>query len=173
MAKFKPLPPLEELQESVRLRPRDWVDLKSRIQGKILDRHCWARKGYVLLLLQEARQYTSASCRLVSALGTGAKTLEMLRLTTLTRNDRSDNRICLICDLATMLPKQLEQTGLQRVGISTSASGKWGKQRYSYTINRFTLVMFLTAEEAKAAYDAKAVELRGEFAPQAWRQGSA
>ena len=35
------------------------------------------------------------------------------------------------------------------------------------------LGLFLTPAEAQAAYREKAVELRGEFAPQAWRQGSA
>ena len=41
------------------------------------------------------------------------------------------------------------------------------------TLNDEYLGLFLTAEDAQAAYREKAVELRGEFAPQAWRQGSA
>ena len=128
-------------------------------KGKILVGTA-AGKGYRQLHHKTGRYY---SHRVAYLLGTGDDPKDAL-VDHIDLN-RSNNR------LSNLRLANAQQSLANRDVRGFSYHKASGKFR-SY-FNGEDLGLFLTAEEAQAAYREKAVELRGEFAPQAWRQGSA
>ena len=154
MAKFKPLPPLEEL------RARFDYDSETGSFGKGS-----RKKGYVLLYYKK-QQYLAHRIAWYLHYGVDPGDAEVEHI----NQKRDDNRICNL-RLATRAENSWNVKDYKG-WYFYKRTGKWGAKIQLHN-KQIHIGYFLTVEEAKAAYYAKAVELRGEFAPQAWRQDSA
>ena len=160
MAKFKPLPPLEELRKLFDYNPETGTlqriqDARGRGQG-------WSQGRYLCVSYKGRKLYVH---RVAWYLQTGEDPLD--NLVDHENLDTFDNRF-----------SNLRLASTRENGFNRKASGVFfhpGINRYIARIwtgeSHQYIGCFLTVEEAERAYREKAVELRGEFAPQEWRQG--
>ena len=170
MAKFKPLPPLAELREAFDYDPNTGLflhrhstqykpDLKGKVAGTI------NKNGYVALSLVRGKFFYGH--RAAWYIVTGQDPLDST-IDHIDRN-RSNNK----------WNNLRISTYMQNAQNQSCRGFCWDKSRQKYIVSvrawgkTYFVGRFLTIEEARAAYDAKAVELRGEFAPQECRQDSA
>ena len=167
MPKYKALPPLEELQKEFNYDPETGLfthayykcgrALKDAVAGTS------DAKGYTVIRYKNTQSYLAN--RLAWLFITGEDPGD--NIVDHEDRDKSNNRASNL----RLADDNKNQWNRKARGWSKRGKkyqviiGHYGKQIY--------LGMFSTAEEAEAAYRDKAVELRGEFAPQAWRQGSA
>ena len=167
MAKFKPLPPLAELREAFDYDPETGLFTHAKNKGsrgrKGHVAGSWNAAGYLLLGLNKHYFYGHRAAWLLIT-STDPVDYEIDHIDRDSRNNRFNN---------------LRLTNRAENQWNTPLGRGWdllpsGTYRARIDINgKFVhLGTFSTAEEAKAAYDAKAVELRGEFAPQECRQDS-
>ena len=170
MAKFKPLPPLAELREAFDYDPETGIFLRKagvRQKKNLIGKPAGYKKdnGYIAITVRSELYFAH---RLAWYICTETDPRDLV-IDHINKN-RSDNAFNNL-RLATVQQNSQNRTGL---GCSkVPSTGKYAAYIY-HNRKKLHLGMFLTAEEAKAAYDAKAVELRGEFAPQAcFRQDSA
>ena len=169
MPKFRPLPPLEELQEALDYNPETGVFLRKagfRQRKNLIGKPAGYRKdnGYIAVTYKSRLYFAH---RLAWYITTGEDPGELV--IDHINGDRSDNTFVNLRK-ATMHQNSQNRKGL---GYSQDPVSKKYLAYIYHNRKKLHLGSFFTAEEAQRAYDAKAVELRGEFAPQAWRQGSA
>ena len=168
MAKFKPLPPLEELRARFDYDPETGVltRAESRTNMHLVGKPAgWlTSKGYIEVKIGKR---CCKAHRVIWYLVTGEDPLDH----DIDHKDQcpSNNKFS---NLRKATRSQNRSNHSQRGWGFHKATGKY--QAYIYHEGKHLhLGLFLTPAEAQAAYREKAVELRGEFAPQAWRQGSA
>ena len=166
MAKPKPLPPLAELQAAFDYDPETGLfrhrrstqykpDLKGKVAGSI------GKNGYVALSLVRGNFFYGH--RVAWYMVTGQDPLDS-HVDHIDRN-RSNNRF----DNLRIANAIGNHQNRDPKGFCWDAE----RQRYRVEIQAFGkkhfVGRFLTVEEAQRAYREKAVELRGEFAPQEWK----
>ena len=169
MAKFRPLPPLAELREAFDYDPETGV----------LTRRASVQNPQ--LVGKPAGWLTPTGYIYVRVCGKKAWPAHRIIWYLVTEEDPQDFDI----DHIDQCKSNNKFSNLRKATRSQNRSNHsqrgWGfhKKTGKYQAyicqdgKQFYLGLFLTAEEARAAYDAKAVELRGEFAPQECRQDSA
>ena len=162
MAKFKPLPPLAELREKFDYDPETGIFLRkagARQKKSSIGKPAGYKKdnGYIAITVRNELYFAHRlAWYICTEMDPGDLVIDHIN------KNRSDNTFANL-RLATVHQNSQNTTGL---GCSkVSSTGRY--QAYIYhNRKKLHLGMFSTAEEAQAAYDAKAVELRGEFAPQ-------
>ena len=162
MAKFKPMPPLAELQAAFDYDPETGLfrHQKTRYsvrQGDVAG--TYNKPGYLVLTLRPQRMYGQ---RVAWYMGTGEDPLQH----NVDHIDRDPSNNCLsnlrLCNQS------------QNVGNAFHRGYYYRKDRGYYVARLYhqggviRLGNFLKVEDAEKAYREKAVELRGEFAPQEW-----
>jgi len=158
MVKPRPLPPLAELCAEFEYNPETGLFTRSGAPAGTIN-----TSGYVKL---KFKQRSLTAHRVAWYITTGLDPLD-LQVDHRDR-DRSNNRFSNL-RLATPSNNSFNRTGVKG----------YHKHKDSYRArivcdsNSYSLGLFSTAQEARAAYYAKAVELRGEFATRTWRQDSA
>jgi len=163
MAKFKPLPPLAELQEAFDYDQETGYLLRkvSSTQTHRIGKPAGSkdRKGYIRVKLYGK---SFAAHRIIWYLCTGTDPLEL-------EVDHIDR-----CKANNCFENLRLVTHLQN-GQNVPAKGCWysvREKKYKAAIrfngSLFCLGTFPTCREAERAYREKAVELRGEFTPQEW-----
>ena len=165
MPKYTALPPLEELQKKLVYDPETglfyhrYTDRRA-VAGAAAGRE---RSGYITIGFNNKRYRANRLAWLF-----GHKQDPGSWIVEHENENKLDNSLRNL-RLATNQQNQWNKS------ISKGAYAERGKFYASININgtQTRLGTFLTFEEAQTAYREKAVELRGEFAPQAWRQGSA
>ena len=167
MAKFKPLPPLEELRKAFDYDPETGVLTRA-----------WSKRPH---LVGKPAGYLDSSGHVQVRVGKCCYMAHRIIWYLVTEEDPQDFDI----DHRDQCPGNNRFSNLRKATRSQNRSNhsqqgyrfhkRTGKYQASIQHNgkQIYLGLFLTPAEAQAAYREKAVELRGEFAPQAWRQGSA
>ena len=163
MAKFKPLPPLAELQAAFDYDPETglFTYAKNRAYG-IKKGHVtgtWNAKGYLNLYLTRRYFYGHRAAWLLIT-GTDPVDCEIDHIDRDRRNNRFNN-------LRTVSRSQNCWNRSPGRGWDLTPAGTY---RAKIRINNkyMHLGCFTRLEDAERAYREKAVELRGEFAPQEW-----
>ena len=166
MAKFRPLPPLVELREKFDYDPETGLFFHKKLgRGTNKGRAAGGKCGKYVSLSHKGCYYRAHRVAWLLMTGEDPFPYEVdhedrnpsnnkfsnLRLATHKQN--MDNKVCR--------------------GYYYNKNAKKYVAEIVHNGVYIYLGLFSEAAEAQRAYDAKAVELRGEFAPQAWRQGSA
>ena len=158
MAKFKPLPPLEELRKAFDYDPGTglfWSRRMNRAAGTSKN-----TGGYVMLY----RKRHLLAHRVAWFLETGQ---DPLGFEIDHKNRKVDDNRIINLRMATSAENSWNTE--ERLGCYFRSDIQKWQARITINKRRINLGHFLTVREARAAYYAKAIELRGEFAPQAWR----
>lgn len=152
MAKYKPLPPLEELKDRFEYDPDSGLFYK---KGKPVG--CCRNGGYILL--SWGRKRSLYAHRVAWFLMTGVDPMDLF--IDHKNGDKKDNKFTNL-RACTHQQNSWNARGESR-GYQKTGDRYYVRLRHGYKVLRGGV--FDSAEEAQAAYRAKAVELRGEFAP--------
>jgi len=163
MAKFKPMPPLAELKEAFDYDPETGLFRHTRNKGSRAKKGqvagSWNAAGYLLLYLNSKCFYGHRAAWLLVTT-TDPVDYEIDHVDRDSRNN---------CFKNLRVASRTENQWNMPLGRGWDLTPQ-GMYRARITIGNKTVHIgcFTTAEEAERAYREKAVELRGEFAPQEW-----